>query len=91
MMAIATITGIGTEMAILLLGASRALAETPPRQVLCEAASTLAMILALLPLAAAISGSGDQLLQPLAIALIAGTPYCCSSFSSAAIRLTIRE
>ncbi|MBO0734954.1 MAG: hypothetical protein J2P48_00060 [Alphaproteobacteria bacterium] len=37
-----------------------------------EAASTLAMILALLPLAAAISGSGDQLLQPLAIALIAG-------------------
>lgn len=30
------------------------------------------MILAPLPLAAAISGSGNQLLQPLAIALIAG-------------------
>jgi multidrug efflux pump subunit AcrB len=35
--------------------------------------STLAMILALLPLGAAISGSGDQMLQPLAIAIIAGT------------------
>jgi multidrug efflux pump subunit AcrB len=34
--------------------------------------STLAMILALLPLGAAISGSGDQMLQPLAIAIIAG-------------------
>ncbi|HEV2264737.1 MAG TPA: hypothetical protein VGR79_09415, partial [Stellaceae bacterium] len=31
-----------------------------------------AMILALLPLGAAISGSGDQMLQPLAIAIIAG-------------------
>jgi multidrug efflux pump subunit AcrB len=34
--------------------------------------STLAMILALLPLGVAISGSGDQMLQPLAIAIIAG-------------------
>ena len=34
--------------------------------------STLAMILALVPLGAAISGSGDQMLQPLAIAIIAG-------------------
>jgi multidrug efflux pump subunit AcrB len=30
------------------------------------------MILALLPLGAAISSSGDQMLQPLAIAIIAG-------------------
>jgi len=30
------------------------------------------MILALMPLGAAISGSGDQMLQPLAIAIIAG-------------------
>jgi multidrug efflux pump subunit AcrB len=30
------------------------------------------MILALIPLGAAISGSGDQMLQPLAIAIIAG-------------------
>ena len=53
----------------------------PARQALQEAAlnrlrpitmSTLAMILALLPLGAAISGSGDQMLQPLAIAIIAG-------------------
>ncbi len=53
----------------------------PPRQALQEAAlnrlrpitmSTLAMILALVPLGAAISGSGDQMLQPLAIAIIAG-------------------
>jgi hypothetical protein len=36
------------------------------------AMSTLAMILALLPLGAAVSGSGDQTLQPLAIAIIAG-------------------
>jgi multidrug efflux pump subunit AcrB len=34
--------------------------------------STLAMVLALIPLGAAISGSGDQMLQPLAIAIIAG-------------------
>jgi multidrug efflux pump subunit AcrB len=33
----------------------------------------VAMILALLPLAAAISGSGDQMLQPLALAIISGT------------------
>jgi multidrug efflux pump subunit AcrB len=34
--------------------------------------STVAMILALIPLGAAVSGSGDQMLQPLAIAIIAG-------------------
>jgi multidrug efflux pump subunit AcrB len=34
--------------------------------------SSLAMILALVPLDAAFSGSGDQMLQPLAIAIIAG-------------------
>ena len=33
--------------------------------------SRFAMILALLPLGAAISGSGDQMLQPLAIGIIA--------------------
>jgi multidrug efflux pump subunit AcrB len=53
----------------------------PPRQALYEAAlnrlrpitmSAFAMILALLPLATAISGTGDQMLQPLAIAIIAG-------------------
>lgn len=33
--------------------------------------STLAMILALMPLAAAIGGAGDQMLQPLAISIIA--------------------
>ena len=67
--------------AIFLVSEYQALAETmPPRQALTEAAlnrlrpitmSTLAMVLALLPLGAAISGSGDQMLQPLAIAIIA--------------------
>jgi multidrug efflux pump subunit AcrB len=76
------IVGIATEMAIFLASEFAALAKTmPPRQALYEAAlnrlrpitmSTLAMILALLPLGAAISGSGDQMLQPLAIAIIAG-------------------
>jgi multidrug efflux pump subunit AcrB len=69
-------------MAIFLVSEYQRLKETmPPRQALFEAAlnrlrpitmSTLAMILALLPLGAAISGAGDQMLQPLAIAIIAG-------------------
>ncbi|HEY3909668.1 MAG TPA: efflux RND transporter permease subunit [Stellaceae bacterium] len=82
MMGMVMIVGIATEMAIFLASEYQALARTMPRrQALYEAAlnrlrpitmSTLAMILALLPLGAAISGSGDQMLQPLAIAIIAG-------------------
>ncbi|MGH8218969.1 MAG: efflux RND transporter permease subunit [Steroidobacteraceae bacterium] len=82
MMGMVMIVGIATEMAIFLASEYQALARTmPPRQALYEAAlnrlrpitmSTLAMILALVPLGAAISGSGDQMLQPLAIAIIAG-------------------
>jgi multidrug efflux pump subunit AcrB len=82
MMGMVMIIGIATEMAIFLVSEYQALEKTmPPRQALYEAAlnrlrpitmSTLAMILALLPLGAAISGSGDQMLQPLAIAIIAG-------------------
>ena len=82
MMGMVMIVGIATEMAIFLVSEYQALEQTmPPRQALYEAAlnrlrpivmSTLAMILALLPLGAAISGSGDQMLQPLAIAIIAG-------------------
>ncbi len=82
MMGMVMIIGIATEMAIFLVSEYRLLEETmPPRQALYEAAlnrlrpitmSTLAMILALAPLGAAISGSGDQMLQPLAIAIIAG-------------------
>ena len=82
MMGMVMIVGISTEMAIFLVSEYQALAKSmPPRQALREAAlnrlrpitmSTLAMILALLPLGAAISGSGDQMLQPLAIAIIAG-------------------
>ncbi|HZU88100.1 MAG TPA: efflux RND transporter permease subunit [Stellaceae bacterium] len=82
MMGMVMIVGIATEMAIFLVSEYQALAETmPPRQALTEAAlnrlrpitmSTFAMVLALLPLGAAISGSGDQMLQPLAIAIIAG-------------------
>jgi multidrug efflux pump subunit AcrB len=82
MMGMVMIVGIATEMAIFLVSEYQALArEMPLRQALREAAlnrmrpitmSTLAMILALLPLGAAISGSGDQMLQPLAIAIIAG-------------------
>ena len=82
MMGMVMIIGISTEMAIFLVSEYQDLARTmPPRQALYEAArnrlrpitmSTLAMILALLPLGAAISGSGDQMLQPLAIAIIAG-------------------
>jgi multidrug efflux pump subunit AcrB len=82
MMGMVMIIGIATEMAIFLVSEYRLLERTmPPRQALYEAAlnrlrpitmSTLAMILALVPLGAAISGSGDQMLQPLAIAIIAG-------------------
>jgi multidrug efflux pump subunit AcrB len=82
MMGMVMIIGISTEMAIFLVSEYQALAKTlPPREAIREAArnrlrpitmSTLAMILALLPLGAAISGSGDQMLQPLAIAIIAG-------------------
>jgi multidrug efflux pump subunit AcrB len=82
MMGMVMIVGIATEMAIFLVSEYQSLArQMPPRQALREAAlnrmrpiamSTLAMILALLPLGLAISGSGDQMLQPLAIAIIAG-------------------
>ncbi len=82
MMGMVMIIGISTEMAIFLVSEYQELARTmPPRQAVYEAAlsrlrpitmSTLAMILALVPLGAAISGSGDQMLQPLAIAIIAG-------------------
>lgn len=82
MMGMVMIIGISTEMAIFLFSEYQLLEKTmPPRQAIYEAAlnrlrpivmSTLAMILALLPLGAAISGSGDQMLQPLAIAIIAG-------------------
>ncbi len=82
MMGMVMIIGIATEMAVFLVSEYQALAaEMPPLQAVREAAlnrmrpiamSTLAMILALLPLGAAISGSGDQMLQPLAIAIIAG-------------------
>ena len=82
MMGMVMIIGISTEMAIFLFSEFQLLEKTmPPRQAIYEAAlnrlrpivmSTLAMILALLPLGVAISGSGDQMLQPLAIAIIAG-------------------
>ncbi|MGH8295271.1 MAG: efflux RND transporter permease subunit [Steroidobacteraceae bacterium] len=82
MMGMVMIVGISTEMAIFLVSEYQALERTmPPRQAIYEAArnrlrpitmSSVAMILALLPLGAAISGSGDQMLQPLAIAIIAG-------------------
>lgn len=83
MMGMVMIVGIATEMAIFLVSEFQALSETmPAREAIFEAAlnrlrpiamSSLAMILALLPLGAAISGSGDQMLQPLAVAIIAGT------------------
>ena len=82
MMGMVMIMGIATEMATFLASEYQALCKTmPPRQAIFEAAlnrlrpivmSTLAMILALLPLGAAISGAGDQMLQPLAVAIIAG-------------------
>lgn len=82
MMGMVMVIGIATEMAIFLVSEFQILEkEMPPRKAVYEAAlnrfrpiimSTLAMILALLPLGAAISGAGDQMLQPLAIAIIAG-------------------
>jgi multidrug efflux pump subunit AcrB len=82
MMGMVMIVGISTEMAVFYVSEYQLLAKTMPlRAALYEAAlnrlrpitmSTLAMILALVPLGAAISGSGDQMLQPLAIAIIAG-------------------
>jgi len=82
MMGMVMIVGISTEMAVFLASEYQDLERhMPAREALFQAAmnrarpivmSTLAMILALIPLAAAISGSGDQMLQPLAIAIIAG-------------------
>ncbi len=82
MMGMVMIIGIATEMAIFLGSEYQELSRhLPPREALVAAArnrlrpimmSTFAMILALIPLGAAISGSGDQMLQPLAIAIIAG-------------------
>ena len=82
MMGTVMIVGIATEMAIFFASEFQALEPTmPTRDALYQAAlnrlrpimmSTLAMILALIPLGAAISGAGDQMLQPLAIAIIAG-------------------
>jgi multidrug efflux pump subunit AcrB len=82
MMGMVMIIGISTEMAVFLASEYQDLShQMPAREALFQAAmnrarpivmSTLAMILALIPLAAAISGSGDQMLQPLAIAIIAG-------------------
>ncbi len=82
MMGTVMIVGIATEMAIFFASEFQALEPTmSTRDALYQAAlnrlrpimmSTLAMILALIPLGAAISGSGDQMLQPLAIAIIAG-------------------
>jgi multidrug efflux pump subunit AcrB len=104
MMGMVMIIGIATEMAIFLVSEYQALAkEMPARLAIREAAlnrmrpiamSTLAMILALLPLGAAISGSGDQMLQPLAIAIIAGIVVQLPMVLLAmpvVIRLTLRE
>lgn len=76
------IVGIATEMAVFLVCEYQSQGERlPTRQGLYRAAldrlrpitmSTLAMILSLIPLGIAISGSGDQMLQPLAVAIIAG-------------------
>jgi multidrug efflux pump subunit AcrB len=83
MMGMVMIVGIATEMSIFLVSEYQLLRQSmPDTKAIFEAAinrlrpitmSTLAMILALLPLAAAISGSGDQMLQPLALAIISGT------------------
>ncbi len=82
MMGMVMIIGIGTEMAIFFASEYQELEKTMPQREALRAAalnrlrpivmSTLAMVLALLPLGAAISGSGDQMLQPLAIAIISG-------------------
>jgi multidrug efflux pump subunit AcrB len=104
MMGMVMIVGIAAEMAVFLVSEYQALEMTmPPRQALYEAAlnrlrpivmSSLAMILALIPLGAAISGSGDQMLQPLAIAIISGiivqTPLVLLVLP-VAISLTIRN
>jgi multidrug efflux pump subunit AcrB len=83
MMGVVMIVGISTEMAIFFVSEYRELARSLPRREALQAAarnrlrpiamSSIAMMLALLPLGAAISGSGDQMLQPLAIAIMAGT------------------
>jgi multidrug efflux pump subunit AcrB len=104
MMGMVMIVGIGTEMAVFLVSEYQALEKTmPPRDAIYEAAlnrlrpiamSTLAMILALLPLGVAISGSGDQMLQPLAIAIMAGVTVQLPLVLLAmpvAIRFTMRE
>ena len=82
MMGMVMIIGIATEMAIFLVSEYQTLRQTMEARAALKAAalnrlrpivmSTLAMILALIPIGAAISGSGDQMLQPLAIAIIAG-------------------
>ncbi|HMN55835.1 MAG TPA: efflux RND transporter permease subunit [Ottowia sp.] len=82
MMGMVMIIGIATEMAIFLVSEYQTLRQTMETHEAIKAAalnrlrpilmSTLAMILALIPIGAAISGSGDQMLQPLAIAIIAG-------------------
>ncbi len=82
MMGMVMVLGIGTEMAVFYVSEYQSLRETmPARDALHEAAlnrlrpimmSVVAMILALLPLGAAVSGSGDQMQQPLAVAIIAG-------------------
>lgn len=82
MMGMVMIIGIATEMAIFLVSEYQLLRQTSgTREALRTAAlnrlrpivmSTLAMILALIPLGAAVSGAGDQMLQPLAIAIISG-------------------
>jgi len=82
MMGMVMIVGIATEMAVFLVSEYQTLAqEMPAREAIRRAAldrlrpiamSTFAMILALIPLGAAVSGSGDQMLQPLAIAIISG-------------------
>ncbi|MDE1896128.1 MAG: efflux RND transporter permease subunit [Rhodospirillales bacterium] len=82
MMGMVMILGIGTEMAVFYVSEYQMLAETMPRRdALHEAAlnrlrpilmSVVAMVLALLPLGAAVSGSGDQMQQPLAVAIMAG-------------------
>jgi multidrug efflux pump subunit AcrB len=82
MMGMVMILGIGTEMAIFYVSEYQVLCKTmTSREALHEAAlnrlrpilmSVVAMILALLPLGVAISGAGDQMQQPLAVAIIAG-------------------
>lgn len=104
MMGMVMILGIAIEMAIFLVSEYQMLEkEMPPREAIYQAAlnrfrpilmSTLAMVLALLPLGAAISGAGDQMLQPLAIAIMAGIVVqlpLVLLIMPVLIRLTIRE